>query len=65
MKILQCNHKIQKGENKMSKKKHNKKDKKRKAFLARVIVVTATIDMFKDITELIDMIIKLAKSLLN
>lgn len=49
----------------MSKKKHNKKDKKRKAFLARVIVVTATIDMFKDITELIDMIIKLAKSLLN
>ncbi len=49
----------------MSKKKHNKKDKKRKAFLAWVIVVTATIDMFKDITELIDMFIKLAKSLLN
>ncbi len=49
----------------MSKKKHNKKDKKRKVFLVWVIVVTATIDMFKDITELIDTIIKLAKSLLN
>lgn len=49
----------------MSKKKQKKKGKKRKAFLAWVITVTAVIELFKDATELIDMIVKLAKSLLN
>lgn len=48
----------------MSKKKQ-KKDKKRKAFLAWVITLTAVIEMFKDTTQLIDMIVKLVKSLLN
>lgn len=49
----------------MPKKKRKKKGKKRKAFLAWVIVVTATIDLLKDLTELLDMIIKLVKSLFN
>lgn len=49
----------------MPKKKHKKKGKKRKAFLAWVIAVTATIDLMKDLTELLDMIIKLVKSLFN
>lgn len=49
----------------MSKKKQKKKGKKRKAFLAWVIALTAAIDLLKDTTELIDTIIKLVKSLLR
>ena len=54
-----------KGEKTMPKKKHKKKGKKRKAFLAWVIAVTATIDLLKDLTGLLDIIIKLVKSLFN